>query len=279
MAIDDTHPTLAPVLTNGRRWSQVGWLPLTLLAVTLTGFLLAPWPLPVKLYALVHGLCAQRPSHSFSLGGTRLPFDARMTGIYGGFLLATGYLLARGRWRAGRLPSLPMLITLGLFVTAMGLDGINSTLQDFHLPYLYAPDNRLRLFTGQLMGIVLATILLTLLNQTLWAQNDERPVLAGARDLPLLLALQVGFFGVVISGWGGFYLPVALGLALSAVLAAGTLVLALLVLTLGRENRCTRSAELAGLASVALLLAYVALALLASGRFLLERFIDTSRLT
>lgn len=279
MAISDPHPTLAPVVVNRRPWPSTGWLLLTLLAVTLAGFLLAPWPLPAKLYALGHGLCAQRPSHSFSLGGTRLPFDARMTGIYGGFLLATGYLLARGRWRAGRLPSLPVLLALALFVTVMGLDGVNSTLQDFRLPYLYTPDNRLRLATGQLMGIVLATLLLTLLNQTLWARTDERPVLAGSRDLPLLLVLQAGFFGLVVSGWGGFYLPVALGLALSAVLVAGTLVLALLVLALGRENRFTRSADLAGLASVALLLAYVALALLASGRFVLERFIDTSRLT
>src|SRR5262245_31628876 len=54
-------------------------------------FLAAPWSLEHKAHAALHGLCAQRPSHSFTFGSSTLPFDARMTGIYGGFLGASVY--------------------------------------------------------------------------------------------------------------------------------------------------------------------------------------------
>ena len=39
-----------------------------------------------KAHAFLHGICAQRPSHSLQVGDELLPFDARMTGIYTGFL-------------------------------------------------------------------------------------------------------------------------------------------------------------------------------------------------
>ena len=94
-------------------------------------FLLAPWPFVTKVHAFLHGLCAQRLSHSYLLGGTALPFDARMTGIYGGFLVTFCYLLAMGRARAWGEFRRPVLVLLGLFVVMMGIDGSNSTLRDF----------------------------------------------------------------------------------------------------------------------------------------------------
>ena len=72
--------------------------------IALLAFLAAPWPLGVKAHALLHGLCAQRPSHTFTFGGRELPFDARMTGIYAGFFFSAILLVARGRHRAGKLP-------------------------------------------------------------------------------------------------------------------------------------------------------------------------------
>ena len=255
------------------------WLFLGLVATSVVGLLAAPWGLEAKLYAVVHGLCAQRPSHSFVLGGHRLPFDARMTGIYGGFLVTTAYLLARGtgqRWRAAQLPPRSVALALGLFVALMGLDGVNSTLQDFGLPYAYEPDNRLRLATGLLLGAGLGVLIPFLLNNTLWAQPVEAPILGGWRELGAVLALEGLFFLIVVSGWGAFYLPVALGLVLSGVVVACTLALALLVLLLGREGRYTRPADVAGLASAALLLGYAALALIAGGRFYLEHVVGMS---
>src|SRR4051812_13030157 len=80
--------------------APASWLFFGRVSGWLVALVMAPWPLAAKFHAVVHGLCAQRPSHSFALGGTNLPFDARMTGIYGGTLTTILFLLARGRWRA-----------------------------------------------------------------------------------------------------------------------------------------------------------------------------------
>src|SRR6476620_7328003 len=117
------------------------WLFFGLLATSVVLLIAAPWSVDTKFRAVVHGLCAQRPSHSYALGGTNLPFDARMTGIYGGVMTTVLCLLARGRWRAITLPSRGILAALVGFVSLMGADGVNSTLQDFGLPYAYEPQN------------------------------------------------------------------------------------------------------------------------------------------
>src|SRR5436305_8156522 len=49
-------------------------------------FFAAPWGVEHKAHALMHGLCAQTPSHTLRFGTHGLPFDSRMTGIYGGFI-------------------------------------------------------------------------------------------------------------------------------------------------------------------------------------------------
>src|SRR5688572_15632276 len=80
------------------------WLFIGLIAASVVALVAAPWSADLKFRAVLHGLCAQRPSHSFALGGVNLPFDARMAGIYGGVLTTLGFLLARGRWRTVQLP-------------------------------------------------------------------------------------------------------------------------------------------------------------------------------
>ena len=247
-------------------WSFFG-----VLAATILAFVAAPWPATAKFRAVVHGLCAQRPSHSYALGGIDLPFDARMTGIYGGALLCLLFLLARGRGRAVRLPALPICGALGLFVALLGLDGLNSTLQDFGLPYLYEPRNDLRLLTGLLMGVTLGVALAYMINLTLWSRFSAAPLLAGWREFAALLALCGGAFLLIASGWGWLYLPVALALVGGATLVVLILALTTLTLLRGRENRAERPRDLAGSASVALLLGYVVMAAIALGRWYLER--------
>ena len=68
-----------------------------LLAVA--AFIALPGAVDEKTQQALHGLCAQRPSHSYWLGDARLPFDARMTGIYGGC-----YDFARDPGAAGPSP-------------------------------------------------------------------------------------------------------------------------------------------------------------------------------
>ena len=241
-----------------------------LIAVSVLGLFVVPWPIATKLQAVVHGLCAQRPSHSFALGGTNLPFDARMAGIYGGVLTTLAFLVARGRWRAIRLPSWPILALIAGFVALMGLDGVNSTLQDFGLPYAYEPDNRLRLATGLLMGVALGVLLCYLTSATLWAYVVDVPILHGWREVATLLGCLGMAYLLIASGWGWLYLPVALALVSGAVITVLLLSLSTLVLLYGRENRARRPADVAGLASVALLLGYAVMALIAVGRWYLE---------
>jgi uncharacterized membrane protein len=269
MSARATFPKLSPqsAIRNPQLPVVAFW---ALLGGSILGLVAAPWPLAEKLYAVVHGLCAQRPSHSFALGGTNLPFDARMAGIYGGTLTTLLFLTLRGRWRAIRLPSWSVLTALLGFVVLMGIDGINSTLMDFGFPYAYEPDNRLRLATGLLMGVALGTMLCYLAGATLWAYVLDTPVLSGWRELGLLLACQVGMYLLIASGWGWLYLPVALALVGGAVAAVLLLSLTSLILIYGRENRARRPADIAGFATAALLLGYAIMALIAVGRWYLE---------
>lgn len=270
---------LASAIRNTRKWvpaSAIRNIPPPvlafwgLLAASVLGLIVAPWPIAAKLYAVVHGLCAQRPSHSFALGGVNLPFDARMAGIYGGVTTTLAFLAARGRWRAIRLPAPPLLAVLAAFVALMGLDGVNSTLQDFGLPFAYEPDNRLRLASGLLMGVALGVLLCYMVGATLWAYVEDGPIVRGWRELGLLVACQGAAYLLIASGWGWLYLPVALALVAGAVTTILILTLTTLVLLYGRENRFPRPTDVAGHASAALVIGYLIMALIAVGRWYLE---------
>ncbi len=269
-AIDNRLPLPGAVLRQLGALPPTVWSFFGLLAATTLAFTAAPWPAAAKFRAVVHGLCAQRPSHSYALGGIDLPFDARMAGIYGGALVCLLFLLARGRGRAVRLPAPTILAALGLFVALLGADGINSTLQDFGLPYLYGPRNDVRLLTGLLMGVTLGVALAYMVNLTLWSRFSAAPLLAGWREFAALLALCGGAFLLIASGWGWLYLPLALALVGGATLVVLILALTTLTLLRGQENRAERLRDVAGPASIALLIGYVVMAAIALGRWYLE---------
>src|SRR5690606_37331765 len=180
-------PAMATSTQSRRRTIPTGWpavfIALCILPVAV--FLLLPWSVEGKSLAVLHGLCAQQPGHTFYFGDSRLPFDARMTGIYGGFAVTSLFLLARGRWGHGGLPSLAVAAALGLFVVALGVDGLNSTLLDMDLWHAYSPMNELRLATGLLTGVALATFVWLLLGQVSFRQTQRnlKPILSGYREL------------------------------------------------------------------------------------------------
>ena len=93
-------------------------------------FLALPWSVAHKAHLMLHGLCAQSPSHTYAFGGQLLPFDARMTGIYTGYLVTTLVLAVQGRRSfPGPHPRRESVI-LTLFGGAMAVIGFNSTLND-----------------------------------------------------------------------------------------------------------------------------------------------------
>ena len=237
-------------------------------------FALAPWPLALKVYAFLHGLCAQRFSHTFLLGGQALPFDARMTGIYGGFLVAFCYLVAMGRVRAWRTPSPSVLALLAGFVMVLAIDGGNSTMRDFGLWYAYEPDNRLRLLTGLLTGISLAALLCYLLATSLWRHGRwDTATVASPAEVGLLVVLQIPFAAAVMSGFGILYGPVSMLLALAAIGVFVAMALSILTLVRRRDQSYQSAAELQWPLATALLTALLVIGALAGGRYLLEWWI------
>jgi uncharacterized membrane protein len=263
-----------------RRIFPFGWpvVFISLCVLPVAVFLALPWSIEGKSLAVLHGLCAQQPGHTFYFGESRLPFDARMTGIYSGFAVASLYLLALGRWRRGGLPSLGVAALLGIFVVVLGIDGVNSTLLDMNLWHLYTPMNELRLITGLLTGVALAAFIWLLLGQVSFQHSDRtlRPVIDGYRDVALILVLLGIYAALVLTGWEPLRLPLTAFLIVSAVCVLTGLSLAFVLLIGRRENQARTLSDLAAPATAALLIAFTVLGLTSGGRFLLEAFYGIS---
>jgi uncharacterized membrane protein len=253
---------------------QLGWSTVFvgLLAFSVAGFLVAPWSFEAKSIAVLHGLCAQRPSHSFWFGSDRLPFGSRMTGIYGAFLITQIYLLLRGRYRAASVPSLSVMSVLIVFIVAMGLDGVNSTLDDVRLVTIYQPSNVLRFVTGALTGTTLAVFLWLLTNNILWHVDQQRGnrVIEHLGDLAVIGLPVAGFGLLAMSGWQPIYALLALFLVGSAVLVVFELTISFVQIGRQREGTAKTLKDLAKPAVAALIITYVFMFSVAGSRFILE---------
>lgn len=256
-------------------WTHTFVLTIVLAAVT---FLLLPWSGEGKALAALHGLCAQQPTHTFTLGERRLPFDARMTGIYGGAFSAFVTLILLGRHRAGKLPRWPLALVAAGFVMLLGIDGLNSTMLDLRGVSLYTPHNLLRLFTGVLTGTTLAAVLMLLLSETVWQRGMREPVavLEGARDLVWLMLAQVPLVLLVLTGWSFVWPLLTLLLLVTATGVVTILALVFLLLVARRDGRARRLSDVAAPATLALWTAFVVIGALAGGRFLLEAALGIS---
>ena len=241
--------------------------------------LLLPGTVEHKSHLILHGLCAQRPSHSFLLGGQMLPFDARMTGIYGGFSVAALYLLARGRFRALTTPPAGVVLLLGTFVGLLVVDGFNSLLLDLRMWHPYVPRNDFRLVTGSLTGVALAGVVAYLVSITLWRTgHGTLAAVRDAREVGLLAVLQAPFALAVLVGPGWLYPIVAVALVASALLVCGLLALVIVVLIRRQDGGFTSWQEATGSISLALLLAVCIVGGLAAGRFWLEHLTGTTQM-
>jgi uncharacterized membrane protein len=262
----ETSPEVA---RDTRHWPIVFAI---ICGLTGIGFMLSPGSIEGKSLAALHGLCAQQPTHSFYFGDQRLPFDARMTGIYGGFAATALYMLARGRWRYGNVPSIAVTAILASFILVMGVDGINSTLRDMELWYAYEPQNELRLATGLLTGTALAVFIWMMTAQVAFNSRARvrRSPIAGIRDLGVLLAIEVAVAGLILTGWSLLRVPLTFLLLIAAVAVLTGLTLAFVLLLGRREGRAVSTSDLAGPATIALVIALLVMSGLGGGRFLLE---------
>ncbi len=252
-----------PVTFKRQQWA-VGVLSLALLA-----FLLAPWSLYDKLWAIAYGICPQRPGHSLFFGGVQMPIEAREGGMFGGFLLGVIYLIIIGRGRAWQLPSRKMLAILIGFIVLMGLDGINAVAYDLYLPTPYVPNLYMRLGTGLLTGLALAGILLPIFNQSIWQQSNATVSLSGWRNLlPALLLLAV-FWIAGLSEWGPFLYPVSILAIFGQIILMVSLGAMTASILLRREGQVRNFTELAPLILVALVIVAAGLGMASAARFTL----------
>ncbi len=250
-----------------RRWSAA-------LLGLVTGLLLGVVVMPGislerTLYLALHGICAQ--SHNLISGGIQLPLCARDSGMYLSELATLGVVAARGRWRAGRLPPLPIsLVILGLFLL-MAADGINSTLDELGMATAYAPHTDLRLLTGMGAGIGLALVVLLVLNTALRRDvDDTRRSLGSWRELGMVLAVNGLIVAALVADTPLLAIPLALLVTVGVV---GNLMVVLLLfpsLALGLRGRVTRMSQLAHPAVIGLVLALTFVIALARYRIGME---------
>jgi uncharacterized membrane protein len=265
-----TLPILAQRIDGAPEYRK--WLPLLVFAACVAGFIAAPWPLAEKAHAVLHGLCAQIPSHTLHMGRNALPFDARMTGIYSGVaasLLAIGW---RTRFRFSGLPSWPVAAVLAFGVVAMAADGFNSLFLDLKRWHPYEPHNWLRVITGAGAGFALGTTLAYLIGASLWSDVRSEPVVEW-RDLGLAPAFWAPFGLALWSGWAALYPLVAMLLVVTAVGTICTISYLMLVLTRATNNRHASFADMKIEGASGIVLGLLVVASLACGRFALEHWL------
>lgn len=197
------------------------------------------WPgdFLTKLVLLNSGVCPQRPDHTFFFGNQQMPLEARMVGIFGGFLLTLFGLWLVGRGRALQWPRLPLSLVLGAMVLVMVLDGLNATAYDLGWPTPYAPQNWLRLITGTLSGVGLAGLLLPIISMTIWSKAYLTPTFKHGWEIAVA-SIPAGLMALgVLSGWPLLFWPLSL-IAAGGVIAMLVLFnLLIAVIVLRRENR------------------------------------------
>jgi uncharacterized membrane protein len=258
-------------------WALAGViLPLVVLVL----FLLAPGEVASKTHAALHGLCAQRPSHSLHIGGQALPVDARMTGIYLGGATTICWLLLSGRSRAAKTPPTRVIVPLAVFVMVLAADGLNALFVDLGAPHPYEPSNALRFATGTLGGITLGVALTHLFAGAVWtAANPNRAVVDRAIELAPPGAIVASLGLLAATGLPILYAPLAVGLLLAAILVLWTLNVVMLAFVTGRGWSYRAPGELVPLGLAALAVAIALIAALAGLRWLTESILGLPKFT
>ena len=246
----------------------------------LIGFLMAPGNLAWKTHVALHGLCAQRPSHSLQIGGATLPMDARMTGIYLAAAVTIIWLAAARRLRAARIPSPAVLALLVSFVVALAVDGFNALLVDLRFPTPYEPSNGLRIATGILGGTSLGAALSHLFANAMWAVVDrQRAVVTRPVELLIPIGVSGAIAGLALWDVPSLYAPFAVGLLIAAVSVFWLLAMVVVALVSDHGWSCRTVGDLAPLALTSLIAAMVTVGALAWLRFVAEQLFGLPKLT
>lgn len=264
-------PRLRPVAAAWRLARTWPFVTALVVAMAATFLALGQDSLASSSRAVLHGLCAQRPSHSFTVGGHLLPFDARMTGIYTGSLVTWLVLALRGRLLVAGTPSWSVIAALAAGVVALALDGTNALLVDLAVWHPWEPLNATRFFTGFATGMALATLEVWLIGTSLWRMARKTPVWDGLRDLWWTIPAATGVYALIRLGAAWSYPVVVVALLASAWLTVTGLALVIVLAAFRLERKIGDIRQLEPPVVVAAVAAIAIIIGLAQLRFWLER--------
>lgn len=220
------------------------------------------------LWALAFGICPQRPSHTLFFDGQPMPIEARMAGMFAGFLIGILYFIAIGRGRAWQMPGKALTITLISFIALLGADGLNAVFYDLRLPYLYPPNLGLRLGTGLLTGLAFAAFMLPAFNSTIWRTGQNISPVTNVWDLLGGLAVEAVYFLVALSGWAPALYPLSILAVLPVPLLIGMTGAILAAVIARRANHAEGWVVAAPVIGTGFVIAFIALGLMSGVRYL-----------
>jgi uncharacterized membrane protein len=195
-----------------------------------------------------YAVCHRIPERSFFVAGAQLPLCARDTGMFTAALLGVLGFCMFQPGRVSRFPAGRYRIVLLAFAAAWAFDGANSYLMLARgEPFLYQPQNWLRLTTGAFMGAALSAFVVPLFNTAVWRPDAvaDAPSVNSWRDLLRLILTALAVIAAVL--WRPDFLrgPLAALSALGAALLLVVVNALLVVLLLKREAQFERWPQLA----------------------------------
>jgi uncharacterized membrane protein len=209
------------------------------------------------LHWMGYGLCHQLPERSFFGGGVQVPVCARDTGIYLGFVIAFIVIAVIHRGdRPREFPPATAWVLMGVFLAAMGFDGVSS------YAGLRETTNSLRLITGLGVGFSAAAIVFPMLQDELWRTQTQNRVLDPTwRLLVWLAGVPLAFVAI---RWGAPFLgvayPVVVAASTVATLAAVNLVIVAMLPPFDRQGERLRDVLVPVLLAVLAAIAEIAVA-------------------
>ena len=232
------QPENAEITPTPARWPRLT-AALVALSVFIILFFVQVPPSTVlgKADVVGYAICHRIPERSFFLDGRQFPLCARCTGTFLGAVVGLAAMLLLRRHRASRLPSVPILGILVLFVGLWAFDGLNSYLTFFPgAPSLYEPQNWLRLTTGMLNGLALITFVFPIFNFTLWRSTTGERAIKDVWELLMLLPVVAILILIIQSGIEPLLYPLAILSSAGVVMMLVLLNTMIASVVLGREG-------------------------------------------
>ena len=224
--------------TSKNRPAPARWL-LGLSALVV--FSAAAWGLKGGALGLAHSVgyavCHQITVRTYVFGDLVMPLCARCSGQYLGAL--AGFFMAWrwGKLRASGLPPRWIIMLLVSFLAVWAFDGVNSYIFLItQRPFLYQPQNILRLTTGAMQGLSISIFFLTFFNQVFWRQPNPAPVLKNGREMAQLLWVSLFLVIAVHSQWSPLFYPLAFLSAFGVFLLLSMVGMLVAVILLRAEN-------------------------------------------